>query len=234
MHKKTLMQQTKIQGKMKSVFLQVAVTMVVLIQGLCAKTQLFAQQSAEQQKIDKLASSFLESRRSDWQDWNVPYQDGKILYELIVKNKYTSALEIGTSTGHSTIWMAWAMSKTGGKVITIEIDKSRYKAAMSNIRKAGLEDYVDARLTDAHELVKTIEGLFDFVFSDADKGWYTQYFKDLEPKLKVGGCFTAHNVLNTYGGAKEFLEYVQALDNFSTTVNDATESGISISYKRFE
>ncbi len=45
----------------------------------------------------------------------------------------------------------------------------------------------------------------DFVFSDADKYWYTQYFKDVDPKLKIGGCFTTHNVRNNFGGVKEFF-----------------------------
>jgi len=193
--------------------------------------QLYAQ-TEEQQKIDQSVSKFLDNHKDDWRYWNVPYQDGKVLYDLIIKNGYKSALEIGTSTGHSTIWLAWAMSKTGGKVITIEIDKRRHKTAMENIKKAGLEDYVDARLADAHEMVKTLEGPFDFVFSDADKGWYIQYFKDVDPKMKVGGCFTAHNVSNTYGGAKEFLEYISNKPNYSTTVNNSSGSGISISYKK--
>jgi len=192
----------------------------------------YSQQTEEQQKIDRSVSRFLDENRNDWRNWNVPYQDGKVLYDLIIKNKYKSALEIGTSTGHSTIWLAWAMSKTGGKVVTIEIDKGRHKTAMTNIRKAGLEDYVDARLADAHELVRSIEGPFDFVFSDADKGWYIQYFKDVDPKLEVGGCFTAHNVSNTYGGAKDFLNYIEELKNYSTTVDNSSGSGISISYKK--
>ncbi len=196
------------------------------------QSSLIAQQSEEQQKIDRSVSRFLDEHKDDWRNWNVPYQDGKVLFDLIIRNNYKSALEIGTSTGHSTIWLAWAMSKTGGKVITIEVDKGRYKTALDNIKKAGLEDYVDARLADAHELVKLLEGPFDFVFSDADKGWYTQYFKDVDPKLKVGGCFTAHNVSNTYGGAKDFVDYVESLSNYSTTINDVSGSGISISYKK--
>lgn len=188
-------------------------------------------QSTDQQTIDKKVSAFLESQRDQWRYWNVPYEDGKVLFDLIIKNKYKSALEIGTSTGHSTIWLAWAMSKTGGKVITIEIDKGRHKTALDNIKKAGLEAYVDARLADAHELVKTIEGPFDFVFSDADKGWYSQYFKDVDPKLLVGGCFTAHNVINTGGGAKDFLDYVKSLPNYNTTIDRSSSSGISISFK---
>lgn len=193
-----------------------------------------AQQSIDQQALDKKVTDFLMDQKDDWRYWNVPYQDGKVLHDIIVKNKYKSALEIGTSTGHSTIWLAWAMSKTGGKVITIEIDEGRHKTALEYIKKAGLSDYVDARLADAHNLVKELKGPFDFVFSDADKGWYTQYFKDVDPKLKVGGCFTAHNVSNNFGGVGEFLNYVQKLPNYKTTLDKSSSSGISISYKNSE
>ncbi len=193
-----------------------------------------AQKSKDQEALDKKVNEFLIDHKDEWRYWNVPYQDGKVLHDIIIKNKYKSALEIGTSTGHSTIWLAWAMSKTGGKVITIEIDEGRYKTAKENIKKAGLSEYVDARLADAHELVREIEGPFDFVFSDADKGWYTQYFKDVDPKLKVGGCFTAHNVSNSFAGAGEFLKYVQKLSNYKTTIDSSSSSGISISYKKSE
>lgn len=193
-----------------------------------------AQQSKDQQALDKKVNNFLNERIDEWRYWNVPYQDGKVLHDIIVRNKYKSALEIGMSTGHSTIWLAWAMSKTGGKVISIEIDEGRYKTAIDNIKKAGLSDYVDVHLADAHQLVKVLEGPFDFVFSDADKGWYTQYFKDVDPKLKVGGCFTAHNVSNNYGGTGEFLKYVQKLPNYKTTIDNSSSSGISISYKKSE
>ncbi|MCJ7630036.1 MAG: protein kinase, partial [Longimicrobiales bacterium] len=62
-----------------------------------------------------------------------------------------------------------------------------------HFKEAGLSQYVDARLGDAHEIVPALEGPFDFVFSDADKEWYKNYFVDVYPKLKIGGCFTAHN-----------------------------------------
>jgi predicted O-methyltransferase YrrM len=175
---------------------------------------------------------FLNENRRHWHDWNVPYEDGKLLYDLILKNNYKRALEIGTSTGHSSIWIAWALSKTGGKLITIEIDEGRYKTALMNFKKAGVEEFIDARLADAHQLVKELKGPFDFVFSDADKEWYTQYFKDVEPKLLVNGCFTAHNVTDAFGGIKEFLDYVRGLSNYQTTIDRSSSSGISISYKK--
>lgn len=188
--------------------------------------------SLAQTPNDEVIKKFLDENRSNWKDLNVPYEDGQVLYDLIIKNKYKSALEIGTSTGHSTIWIAWALSKTGGKLITIEIDEERRKQAVGNLKAVGLQDYVDFKLANAHQLVKELSGPFDFIFSDADKDWYTQYFKDIDPKLKTGGCFTAHNVRNAYGGIKEFLDYVEGLPNYETTVDKTSRSGISISYKK--
>jgi predicted O-methyltransferase YrrM len=160
------------------------------------------------------------------------------MYDLIIKGNYRNALEIGTSTGHSGIYIAWALSKTGGKLTTIEIDEGRRKQALENFKKAGLSEYIDARLGDAHQIVKELKGPFDFVFSDADKDWYKQYFIDVDPKLKVGGCFTAHNVSDRgrggyMSGTREFLEYVKSLKNYETTVN-SQGGGLSISYKRSE
>lgn len=181
--------------------------------------------------LDVRVERFLNDNRAGWNDWNVPYQDGKVLYNLIINNGYRSALEIGTSTGHSAIWMAWALSKTGGKLITIEIDEGRYRKALENFKKIGLEGIIDARLGDAHHLVKDLEGPFDFIFSDADKEWYSQYFKDIDPKLVRGGCFTAHNVTHAYGDIKRFLDYVRGHPGYQTIIDRSSSSGISISYK---
>ena len=194
-----------------------------------------AQEREEIGSLDDKVKKFLKSHRGQWVDLNVPEADGRVLYDIIIKNNYTKALEIGTSTGHSAIWMAWALSKTGGKLITIEIDEGRYQEALSNFKEAGVSDVVDARLADAHDLVKKLKGPFDFVFCDADKGWYKNYFKALAPKLEVGGSFTAHNVSRSWGGViREFLDYVKSLPHFETTINRASSEGISISYKNTE
>ncbi len=197
-----------------------------------AVPSVFAQKTGTSKELDATVEKFLNENRRNWHDLNVPYKDGKALFDLIVKNNYTRSLEIGTSTGHSSIWMAWALSKTGGKLITIEIDEDRYKTALKNFKKAGVEEFIDARLADAHQLVKELKGPFDFVFSDADKEWYTQYFKEVDPKLVVGGCFTAHNVTDGFRDVKRFLDYVRGLRNYETTIDRSSSSGISISYKK--
>ena len=205
----------------------------VLLSPCLSIHSVLAQETKEIKNLDEKVKKFLEDHRSEWIDWNVSQADGKVLYDLIIKNNYKKALDIGTSTGHSAIWMAWALSKTGGKLITIEIDESRHKTALDNFEEAGLSSYIDARLADAHELVKELEGPFDFVFSDADKEWYKNYFLTLAPKLEVGGCFTAHNVSSRHWrGIGEFLDYVESLPNFETTIDKSSREGISISYKK--
>ncbi len=198
----------------------------------------FAQPGTANKALDEKVKKFLNEHSHYWFDMNIPAADGQLLYDLIIKGNYKSALEIGTSTGHSGIWIAWALSKTGGKLITIEIDAERYKTALENFKEVGLSEYIDARLADAHKLVKELKGPFDFIFSDADKEWYKNYFIDLDPKLKVGGCFTAHNISDPgrggyrgYGGQGVYLEYVRSLKNYETTVN-SDGGGVSISYKR--
>jgi predicted O-methyltransferase YrrM len=215
----------------------------VLISGAIKPGQLGAQDLKNNPSLDEKVRKFLEDHTGQWRDMNISSYDGQLLYDIIIKGNYKSALEIGTSTGHSGIWIAWALSKTGGQLITVDIDAERHREALQNFKEAGLSEYIDARLADAHELVKQLKGPFDFVFSDADKDWYKNYFMDVNPKLKIGGCYTTHNIsdrsMGGYGrqggrggngGSGDYLEYVRSLKNYETTLN----RGTLISYKRAE
>jgi predicted O-methyltransferase YrrM len=203
---------------------------------LILHSNLTAQEVSEKQTLDERVKAYLEKHKYDWHDMNIPLRDGELLYDLIIENNYTNALEIGTSTGHSGIWIAWALSKTGGKLITIEINEDRHKEALANFKEASVSEYIDARLADAHQLVRELPGPFDFVFSDADKTWYKQYFIDIAPKIKAGGCFTAHNISLRRGwrmrGIQEFVDYIQSRPDFRTSIENERSSGISISYKK--
>jgi len=187
---------------------------------------------ADSSNLDRRVLEFLQRNRGNWRDMNVPEADGRTLHDLIIKHKYTKALEIGTSTGHSGIWIAWALSKTGGRLITLDIDERRHRIALANFKEAGLSDYIDARLGDAHELVPKLAGPFDFVFSDADKEWYKNYFVAVWPKVESGGCFAAHNVAGTrMAGIREFLDHLETVPDAQTTIDRSSSAGISITYK---
>jgi predicted O-methyltransferase YrrM len=190
--------------------------------------------------LDEKVNAFLHKMKNRWQDWNVPEEDGKILYDTIVQNQYQRALEVGTSTGHSAVWIAWALSKTGGKLITVEIDEDRYKQALAHFKEAGLSEFIEARRADAHHLVKEIPGPFDFVFIDADKDWYIHYAEALIPKITPGGCIAAHNVEErspAYRGAygsdtDRYFQYMKDRPDFETRVHPRSRAGIAMSYKK--
>ena len=220
-----------------------SLSMCFLFIGTWFSGQMFAQDLKNNPSLDEKVKEFLENHSGQWRDLNISSLDGQVLFDIIIKGNYKSALEIGTSTGHSGIWIAWALSKTGGKLITIEYDEYRHKTALQNFKEAGLSEYIDARRADAHSLVKELKGPFDFVFSDADKDWYKNYFMEIDPKLKVGGCYTTHNISDRssggygrYGGrggdgdSGNYLEYVRSLKNYETILNRST----LISYKRAE
>jgi predicted O-methyltransferase YrrM len=210
-------------------------TRFVLLVLFAAAALSLPQAAGQNPGLDDQVRAFLDKMGYGWRDMNVPEADGKLLYDIVLRNKYQKALEIGTSTGRSGIYIAWALSKTGGKLITIEIDRGRYEEALRNFREAGLNAYIDARLADAHELVRELGGPFDFVFIDADKEWYTDYAKAVIPKLETGGCIAAHNVYEGrggWGGTGAFFEYMKSLPDFESRILNESRSGLSVSYKK--
>ena len=218
-----------------NIYIKSCIRLIISFICLVTFSSLQAQPLNNDPELDKKVSAYLNSRSGLWSDMNVPKKDGQLLYDIILKNNYKSALEIGTSTGHSSIWIAWALSKTGGKLITIEIDRGRHQKALRNFKEAGLEKYIDARLADAHDLVPRLKGPFDFVFSDADKYWYKNYFLAVDPKLKINGCYTTHNVSERGWRSSNtaYLNFLKQLPHYATTVNE-DGSGMAISYKKSE
>ncbi|WP_428070284.1 O-methyltransferase [Chryseobacterium gambrini] len=179
---------------------------------------------------------FLFQHRHNWTDYNVPFEDGRELEKLILSNKYKNVLEIGTSSGHSTIWLAKAVAKTGGKVITIEIAKGRFEKAKRNFEQAGVSHLIEMKFGDAMQIIPTLKETFDFVFSDAT--WstqpaegYTTFFKLCEPKLKIGGFYTMHNVTDGYGDDGRFFKYLEQLGTYKTSIINVSHNGISVSKK---
>lgn len=188
-------------------------------------------------ELDRRVQVYLDKKRGDWgrgvNRWNLRYDEGKALHELVVQRGWKRLLEVGTSTGHSALWLGWAAAKNGGRLTTIELDEGRYLEAVRNFQAAGLAPYIDALLGDAHEVVRQLSGPWDFVFQDADKNWYLNYWNDLKGKLAPRGCYAADNVLRPM--APEVTQFVEAAKRdpaFETRIDDRSEQGILLACRK--
>jgi predicted O-methyltransferase YrrM len=100
---------------------------------------------------------------------NLEPESAQLLSILVRSSKRMRLLEIGTSNGYSTIWLAWATRAIGGHIINIDREAHKQVLADANLRRAGLRDVVDLICGDAIEVVANLPGPFDFVFFDADR-----------------------------------------------------------------
>lgn len=161
---------------------------------------------------------------------NVPAEDGRLLYDIIMNKGYKKGLEIGTSNGYSALWLGMAFKVTGGHLITLEIEPQRAREARENFEHAGLDDIIDSRINDALKEIPALDGKFDFVFIDAWKPDYIKYLELILPKMKPGGVITAHNVTSQGSSMKDFLDEIQQNPKLSTIIDRSSRAGVSISY----
>lgn len=130
-------------------------------------------------------------------EYNVPIVTKEVAEYLkfIVKNNgIKNILEVGTAIGYSGILMAKEIEKNGGKLYTIEIDEERYNLAQENFKKSGLNNIVSIK-GDAVEEIKKIDEKFDFVFIDASKGHYMEFFEDSYKLLNKDGIIFIDNIM---------------------------------------
>jgi len=120
--------------------------------------------------------------------------EGRFLELLVYAIGATRILEFGTYSGYSSISMAAALAP-GGRIDTCEIDEKHAAVANRYIEEAGYSDRITVHLGPALETVERLEGEFDFVFIDADKPNYVNYYEAVVPRLAAGGLIAADNTL---------------------------------------
>ncbi len=168
-----------------------------------------------------------------YQYWSVPRKDGEFLHLLVKATRARKILEVGTSHGFSAIWMGLALEETGGRLITIEVDRERYDLARKHLSEAGLSQRVTSIRGDGHVEVARIEGPFDFVFLDADKEGQMDYFKKLYPKKLVpGGILMVHNAIRQANSMRDYLDMIRKHPDFDTVILSLTmDDGFCLSYR---
>ena len=143
---------------------------------------------------------------------------GRFLHTLVLATRPGFVLEIGSSGGYSTLWLATAARAVGGNVLTLDIDPAKVRLATSNLRRAGVDDVVTVNQRDAFDYLRGRRDGLDFVFLDAEKEDYVRFLELIVPLLPVGGVLVADNLISHAEDLAEFRERALSDSRLSAVV----------------
>ncbi|MGB9038075.1 O-methyltransferase [Acinetobacter calcoaceticus] len=150
---------------------------------------------------------------------NIEAESAKLLSQFIRMQQAKAILEIGTSTGYSTLWLAEAAQATGGQVTTVEIDAKRSAEAKRHVAELELSEIVQFWVGDAADYLKEAQETFDFILLDAERNAYENYWPDLKRLIKPkGGVLIIDNVISHAAEVKSFLELIKNDQNFMSSI----------------
>lgn len=161
------------------------------------------------------------------------YEAAKFISMLAISKKAQNLVEMGSGVGYSTLWLAYAASITGGKLVTCEIDEAKAAETRANLSKAGLADYVEVLSGDAREILRHQEGPVDFVFIDGDTGQYETYFDVVYKRMGSGAMVIADDVVEKENELSDYVTYVQNHPNLESVTITLGE-GLEISVKTMD
>lgn len=161
----------------------------------------------------------------------VPMVDGRLLRVLAESIQARNVVEVGTSTGFASLWIADALRKTGGHLTTFELDHGRAATARRQFEAAGVEGFVTLIEGDAHKNVAQVKGPLDLVFLDADKDGYLDYLNQLLPLVRPGGLVIAHN-MRFPTPSPDYVKAVTTDPNLETVFLNMDDQGAGVTLKK--
>ena len=180
----------------------------------------------EGREFDAAQPDRLDRRR------NLEPDSAALLAVLVRAVRPKRLLELGTSNGYSTIWLADAALSVEAEFTSVELDADRLKQARENLRTVGLGETVNFVAADAGaELRAAPGGNWEMIFLDAERPAYVSYWKDLVRTLTPGGLLVVDNVLSHADQVAEFRELVSA-DERITEALSPTGAGLLLIVKR--
>jgi caffeoyl-CoA O-methyltransferase len=192
------------------------------------KSPLWAQSDAEARILGVLDDLDRNERNGMM---NVPLEDGRLLRLLTESVGAKRVVEIGTSNGYSGIWFCLALRRTGGHLITHELDAGRAQLARENFKRAGVEQMVTLVEGDAHETVKKLKEPIDILFLDADKPGYPDYLTKLLPLVRPGGLIIGHN-MHRPEPSPDYIKAITTDPSLETMFLNMHAAGIGITLKK--
>lgn len=141
---------------------------------------------------------------------NIEPESGRFLSMLIRAQQSKSILEIGTSTGYSTLWLAEAAQQTQTMITTLEVDAERVAQAKQYATEIDLADLINFKVIDAQVYLEAEQEIFDFILLDAERDDYVSYWPHLSRLLKAkGGLLVVDNVISHAAEVEEFIALIQ-------------------------
>lgn len=143
---------------------------------------------------------------------------GRFLHTLVLATKPRVILEIGTSAGYSTIWLATAARVIGGHVTTLEIDPAKVRLAEESLRGSGLSDVATMIHCDAFAYLRGLDAPVDFAFLDAEKEDYLAFYELLVPRMNPGAVLVADNLISHELDLAEFRKRALSDERLSAVI----------------
>ncbi len=162
--------------------------------------------------------------------FNLDPETAQLLSILVRSSGARRVLEVGTSNGYSTIWLASAAAETGGQIVSIERNPEKQIMARQNLVRAGLAEHVALILGEATTVVRDLAGPFDFVFFDADRVSAPEQLKFLVPKLAPWALIAADNAISHPDEISGYLSAISGAEGFEHMVLPVGK-GLSLAYR---
>ncbi len=186
---------------------------------------------AKDEKEKRALEALDEMTKGKWH-LNITTREGRVLRQLVEAVGAKRVVEIGTSSGYSTIWLALGARASGGKVFTHEINPDMVKLARENFRKAGVEEVITIIEGDAHKTVKQHKEPIDVLFLDAEKKGYLDYLNQLLPLVRPGGLIFGHDMHRRPTPDPRYIEAITTNPNLDTSFIMMECFGISMTTKK--
>jgi len=148
---------------------------------------------------------------------NITKDTGEFLSVLVKASGSKKVLEVGTSNGYSTLWLADAIPDTG-KVVTLEIQQHKVDQAKQNFDRSGLANKIELVKADAIGYFSKSVEKFDFIFLDAERTEYMNFADTLVKSLEPGGLLVCDNAISHAAEIGEFIEYIKNCGQFSCSL----------------
>jgi|SRR5579871_683588 len=190
--------------------------------------------AAREGELRNTLSAEESARRIDEMLLPVGRATGSLMNLLIRESGARRILEVGSSYGYSTVWLAEGARAVAGKVISLELRAAKTEYATSQLARARLDNYVEFRIDDALESLARLAGPFDFVLIDLWKDMYVPVFERLYPKLAPGALIVADNMLEPESArphAQAYRERVRAAADMTSVLLNVG-NGIELSRYR--